>query len=74
MLKSDDKTSKTDYSVSYKYNVDNVGKVTLVMVQQLNMYMMETTSQTIFDNGKSGNDNEDIFTNTNTMMMALYQK
>ena len=45
------------------------------MVQQLNMYMMETTSQKPFlIMEKVVMTMKDIFTNTNTMMMALYQK
>jgi len=50
-------------------------KLLLVMVQQLNMYMMETTSQKPFlIMEKVVMTMKDIFTNTNTMMMALYQK
>ena len=56
---SDDKTSKTDYSVSYEYNVDNVGKVTFGNGATIEyVYDGNNITKTIFDNGKSGNDNE----------------
>lgn len=56
---SDDKTSKTDYSVSYEYNVDNVGKVTFGNGATIEyVYNGNNITKTIFDNGKSGNDNE----------------
>jgi RHS repeat-associated protein len=56
---SDDKTSKTDYSVSYEYNIDNVGKVTFGNGATIEyVYDGNNITKTIFDNGKSGNDNE----------------
>lgn len=56
---SDDKTSKTVYSVSYEYNVDNVGKVTFGNGATIEyVYDGNNITKTIFDNGKSGNDNE----------------
>ena len=56
---SDDKTSKTDYSVSYEYNIDNVGKVTFGNGATIEyVYDGNNITKTIFDNGKSDNDNE----------------
>lgn len=56
---SEDENAKTDYSISYEYNLDNVGKVTFGNGASIVYeYDGDNITKTIYDNGKSGDEKE----------------
>lgn len=56
---SEDENAKTDYSISYEYNLDNVGKVTFGNGASIVYeYSGDNITKTIYDNGKSGDEKE----------------
>lgn len=56
---SDEENATVDYSVSYEYNLENVGKVTFGNgASIIYEYDGDNIIKTIYNNGKSGEDNE----------------